>query len=204
MVRGGTGSWFGGRVVRVIAGSLGGRQFDAPKGFKTHPMSDRARGALFNMLGSLEGLRVCDAFAGSGALGFEAISRGAENVLAIESDRAAQRVHEANTRKLGLADNIKLIKASVGAWLQTNPDAQFDIILCDPPHNDLQESTVARIAACTKTGGIFILSCPSGGTLPVFPGLDLVASRTYSGLQLGFYRAVGDNKKTDDTFRKVL
>ena len=71
--------------MRVIAGRLGGRLFDSPHTRRTHPMSDKARGALFNMLGDIEGMHVLDPFAGTGALSFEAISRGAASALAIAS-----------------------------------------------------------------------------------------------------------------------
>jgi 16S rRNA (guanine(966)-N(2))-methyltransferase RsmD len=76
--------------MRIIAGTLGGRTFESPHGRRTHPMSDKVRGSLFNTLGDIDGLTILDAFAGSGALAFEAISRGAEHVLAIEIDNRAQ------------------------------------------------------------------------------------------------------------------
>ena len=72
--------------MRIIAGYLGGRQFNSPRSNRTHPMSDKARGGLFNALGDISGLTVLDAFAGSGALSFEAISRGAESVIAVDID----------------------------------------------------------------------------------------------------------------------
>jgi 16S rRNA (guanine966-N2)-methyltransferase len=174
--------------VRIIAGRLGGRQFDAPKGFKTHPMSDKARGALFNMLGDLTGLDVLDAFAGSGALSFEAISRGAKHATAIESDRGAQKVIADNINKLGLPKSVKLIQASAGAWLQTNAAAQFDIVLCDPPYNDLQLNLIKRLAERVIPGGLAVLSWPSGETAPDLAGLTQLERRQHGDLTLVFYR----------------
>lgn len=174
--------------MRVIAGRLGGRQFEAPKGFKTHPMSDRARGALFNMLGDVSGLTVLDAFAGSGALSFEAISRGARSVLAIEQDRAAQQVIDSNVRALGLESTVKLVKAKAGVWLQTNADAKFDLTLCDPPYNDLQHNLILRLAKTVKIDGIFVLSWPADQELPDLVGLELLDRRQYANLALAFYR----------------
>jgi 16S rRNA (guanine966-N2)-methyltransferase len=77
--------------MRIIAGRLGGRHFASPQGRRTHPMSDKMRGALFNALGDIDGLSVLDAFAGSGALAFEAVSRGAGHAVAIDVDKSAQR-----------------------------------------------------------------------------------------------------------------
>jgi 16S rRNA (guanine966-N2)-methyltransferase len=174
--------------VRVIAGSLGGRQFESPGSFKTHPMGDKVRGALFNILGDIEGLTVLDAFAGSGALSFEAISRGAVSAIAIDNDRAAQRIITANIRALRLGRQVKLISASANAWLQTNQDAQFDIVLCDPPYNDLQPNLVLRLAATTKREGIFVLSWPGSEDTPAIPGFIQVELRNYGDAQLAFYR----------------
>src|SRR5207247_1643471 len=121
--------------MHIIAGRLKGRSFDSPGSFKTHPMSDKARAALFNILGDVAGLTVLDAFAGSGALGFEAISRGATSALFIEQDRIAQRTIEHNQAVLGLKRQTQLIRASANAWLSTTPETpSFDLILCDPPY----------------------------------------------------------------------
>jgi 16S rRNA (guanine966-N2)-methyltransferase len=78
--------------MRVIAGFLGGRNFDSPGGHRTHPMSDKVRGAVFGVLGDIKGLSVLDAFAGSGALSIEAVSRGAKYAVAIDVDKRAHAV----------------------------------------------------------------------------------------------------------------
>lgn len=174
--------------MRIIAGKLGGRIFDSPGTFRTHPMSDKARGALFNILGDIEGLSVLDAFAGSGALSLEAISRGAASAIAIESDRQAQRVIAQNITTLGLDNQIKLIKATANAWLQTNPDAMFDIVLCDPPYNDLQISLIKRLAKAVASDGTFVLSWPGSVEPPVLNDLSQVERRSYGDAQLVFYQ----------------
>src|SRR5881392_748421 len=102
--------------MRIIAGKLKGRQFQTPHGHRTHPMSDKARGALFNVLGDIEGLTFLDAFAGSGALAFEAVSRGAKSIVAIERDRPAHSVIERNIKELGLSGQVKGVKANAGGW----------------------------------------------------------------------------------------
>lgn len=177
--------------MRVIAGSLGGRVFDSPGTHRTHPMSDRVRGALFNVLGELDGLTVLDAFAGSGALGFEAISRGADHVVCIESDRLAQQAIIRNIQSLNLTKRVSLIKATANAWLGTNPDTQFDIVLCDPPYDNLQLSLVSRLAARTSVGGILVLSVPSNSAIALSSEqFELLTTKDYGDAQLVFYRRI--------------
>jgi len=173
--------------MRVIAGMLGGRQFDSPKSFRTHPMSDKARGALFNVLGDIEGLTVLDAFAGSGAIGFEAISRGAASVVAIDNDRTAQKVIAANIQALGLHERVKLIKAGTNAWLETNPESRFDIIVCDPPYNDLQLTVLQRLAGRLTDAGVLVLSWPGGKAAPELHGLRQLERKNYGDIALVFY-----------------
>lgn len=173
--------------MRVIAGHLGGRTFDSPHTLKTHPMSDKARGALFNVLGDIEDLTVLDAFAGSGALAIEAVSRGASSAVVIDRDRTAQQTLTANMHALGLHKQIHVIHASANAWLQTNPDAVFDIVLCDPPYNDLQLSLVSLLAAHVKPAGLLVLSWPRSEQFPKLDKLELVEFKHYGDMGLAFY-----------------
>lgn len=174
--------------MRIIAGQLKGHTFDSPGSFKTHPMSDKVRGALFNVLGDITDLTVLDAFAGSGALAFEAVSRGAHSVVAIDSDREAQKVITSNIKKLGLEERVKLIKASANAWLQTNPTATFDLVICDPPYDNLQPNLLARLAQRTDEDGLFILSWPGDKDPPEIEGVRQIEYRTYGDASLVFYR----------------
>jgi 16S rRNA (guanine966-N2)-methyltransferase len=177
--------------MRIIAGTLGGRIFNSPGTHKTHPMSDRVRGALFNVLGDLDGLSVLDAFAGSGALGFEAASHGAKQVIMIDSDRLAQKIIEENVISLGVRSKVKLIKASAGAWLTTNPNAMFDVVLCDPPYDNLQQNLLVRIAERIRPDGVCVLSLPPNHTvgLPA-PTFELQAVKSYGDATLVFYRRI--------------
>lgn len=167
---------------------MGGRQFASPGTNKTHPMSDKVRGALFNVLGDIEGLTVLDAFAGSGALGFEAISRGAAQAVVIDSDKTAGQTIAANIQGLGLADKAKLIKSSANAWLTTSPGEQFDLVFCDPPYNNLQPALVQRLAERVKPGGLLVLSWPGNQELPMLGQLEQISGRSYGDIQLAFYR----------------
>jgi len=177
--------------MRVIAGRLGGRLFDSPHTHRTHPMSDKGRGALFNILGDIEGLHVLDPFAGTGALSFEAISRGAASALAFETDRSAQHTIEQNIKNLQLGHEVKLIKAPANTWLQmpVNHDAQFDLVLCDPPHDNLQPNLLLRLSKAVIPGGILALSWPGSQEPPTFPYFDQIEQRSYGDMQLIFYRS---------------
>ena len=177
--------------MRIIAGKLGGRVYETPGTHKTHPMSDKVKGALFNVLGDLDGLTVLDAFAGSGALGFEAISRGAAHVTLIDSDRVAQKTMEQNIKSLGLSGETKLIKASANAWLSTNESALFDIVLCDPPYASVQVSLLKRLANTVGNQGIAVFSLPPRTALELSPEeFVLEASKDYGDARLVFYRRI--------------
>lgn len=121
--------------MRIIAGEWRGRKLVAPKGEATRPTADRTRETLFSMLssrlGSFQSLSVLDLFAGSGALGLEALSRGAERATLVENDRAALDAIRANVKTLG-AQNVAITASSV---LSLGPaNTQFDLILLDPPY----------------------------------------------------------------------
>jgi 16S rRNA (guanine966-N2)-methyltransferase len=174
--------------MRVVAGELGGRFFMAPDSTATHPMGERVRGALFNSLGDVSGKTVLDAFAGSGAIAYEAVSRGATSVVAIERDKRAQRLIADNIESLDLGERIKLIKASCAAWDETNPDAQFDLVICDPPYHDLQLSTVSKLIRHVKQNGLMVLSYPGRESVPTVNGVVVVDNKSYGDAALAYYR----------------
>jgi len=174
--------------MRVIAGRLGGRQFDSPHGHRTHPMSDKVRGGLFNVLGDIEGLIVLDAFAGSGALSFEAISRGAASALAIDADKRAHMVITKNIVDLGLAEEVKAVRAFTNAWSTRHQDQKFDIILADPPYDELPFRDLKILPRHLKEGGIIALSWPGKDDPYFLPGFDEVNIKNYGDAQLVFYR----------------
>jgi 16S rRNA (guanine966-N2)-methyltransferase len=123
--------------VRVIAGSLGGRRLKAPPGRTTRPTSDRVKEALFAMLGPLEGERVLDLFAGSGALGIEALSRGAQGAVFVERDTRAARVLAENLALLGLAGERAEIRRreAIAALSEARERKEtYDLLLIDPPY----------------------------------------------------------------------
>ncbi|HSX37025.1 MAG TPA: 16S rRNA (guanine(966)-N(2))-methyltransferase RsmD [Patescibacteria group bacterium] len=176
--------------MRIIAGTLGGRIFSSPPSHRTHPMSDKMRGAIFNSLGDIEGLSVLDAFAGSGALGFEAISRGAKYATAIEVDKAAAETIKKNAASLGISGSIKAIRASLSSWLETSPQEQlFDIVLADPPYDDVRPALLAQLSEKAKPGGTILFSLPPKAIVELPPSVyRLLSAKNYGDSQLVFYR----------------
>lgn len=174
--------------MRVIAGKLGGRFFDSPDTTTTHPMGERIKGSLFNMLGDLDGQTVLEPFAGSGALSFEALSRGAASALLLERDKRAQQAIADNITTLGLTKKATLVKANCRSWSDTNLDAQFDLLLVDPPYHDMQLSTVALLIRHLKPKGLMVLSYQGRGPAPTVNGVVVVRTRLYGDAALAFYR----------------
>ncbi|MEO5690836.1 MAG: 16S rRNA (guanine(966)-N(2))-methyltransferase RsmD [Candidatus Saccharimonadales bacterium] len=174
--------------LRIISGTFGGRIIATSPSNKTHPMGDRIRGALFNMLGDITDLRVLDAFAGNGSLGLECMSRGAREAVFVERDRQAQNVILENIATLGIDQETKLIKASVASWSESSPAEKFDLIFADPPYNDLQLSTVKRLVGHMQPKGLMILSYPGRESAPTVNGVVVVDKRSYGDAALAFYR----------------
>jgi len=140
--------------MRIIAGDWRGRPLVAPKGTETRPTADRTREALFSMLtsrlGTFEGLRVADLFAGSGALGLEALSRGAAHCSFVEQDGAALDALRANIAKLGAAPRSEVRAQSVLALpVASTP---YDLLLLDPPYRT--GAAVVALERCLRLGWI--------------------------------------------------
>jgi 16S rRNA (guanine(966)-N(2))-methyltransferase RsmD len=128
--------------MRVIAGDLGGRRLQAPRGSSTRPTSDRVREALFAMLGELGGARVLDLFAGSGALGIEALSRGAEQAVFVERDEPALRALAANLEALELGKaraQVRRAEARAALRIARRRKETYDLIFIDPPYSQARD-----------------------------------------------------------------
>lgn len=175
--------------IRVIGGIYGGRKLDAPNTTRTHPMSERVRNALFNSIGdTIVDAKVLDAFAGSGAVGFEALSRGASHVTFVERDKVAQNVLKNNIEILGVESTTDIIRAPVSSWLETYNGDGFDLIFADPPYHDPQFSTITRLFKLLKKNGLMVLSHPGRGEEPTKLGVVVVDNRRYGNAFLTFYR----------------
>jgi 16S rRNA (guanine966-N2)-methyltransferase len=177
--------------VRIIAGQFRGRPLQAPPGSATRPTADRVREALFSMLtsrlGSFEDLRVADLYAGSGALGFEALSRGAAAITFVETDPKAQAAIKANVAKLGVGDQVRVLGGSALALGRSEP---FDLILADPPYASGSGSAVVKAVADAdwlSPGGW--LSVETERRDPVDPGdLSIEADRQFGKARITLLR----------------
>jgi 16S rRNA (guanine966-N2)-methyltransferase len=162
---------------------------NAPDGRLTHPMSSRVRGSLFNIVNDeLIGADVLDAFAGTGSLGLEALSRGANHATFIERDRLANKILVENITTLGAGNFSTIFQIGAKTWIDKNQDKSFDIIFADPPYNDLQLSTVFSLMGLLKPNGLMVLSYPGRGELPSVQGVVVVDNRSYGTAALTFYR----------------
>jgi 16S rRNA (guanine966-N2)-methyltransferase len=134
--------------MRVIAGTLRRRTLEAPAGMATRPTSDRLRETVFNVLAPrIEGARFLDLYAGSGAVGIEAVSRGAQNVIMVERAAPALKILRGNLEKLGLRSGVRVEAVSVTAFLKKlRPESTafvFDIVFLDPPYDAQDEYALA-------------------------------------------------------------
>ncbi len=177
--------------MRVIAGKLGGRQFAAPKGHRTHPMSEKVRGGLFSALGDLSDLTLFDPFSGSGALAIEAISRGAKEVLALELDQNSFKTILANAKELGLTDKVKVMRKDAKSWSRQLKSTQFDVVLCDPPYDDVRYTLLIQLAQHTLPNGLLVYSLPPNHDFRLpSETYKLLSTKSYGDAQLVFYRRI--------------
>jgi 16S rRNA (guanine966-N2)-methyltransferase len=170
--------------MRIIAGSRKGHRIAAPKGEKTRPTSDFVRETAFNLIGPVEGASVLELFAGSGALGLEALSRGAARAVFVDSDRDACRTINANLDKLRLQatvlcqDTVRAVAADRGT---------YDLILCDPPYDDDRRDALApHLARLLAPDGVLVYQTDAR-TEPEIEGLQVRTSRKYGSARLTLF-----------------
>jgi 16S rRNA (guanine966-N2)-methyltransferase len=166
--------------MRVIAGQHGGRRLVAPRGAQTRPTADRVREALFSTLGDLEGLRVLDLFAGSGALGIEALSRGAAQADFVDSAATAVRAVRDNLAALGLEAEVH--RADARAFLRSarKRGREYDLVLIDPPYRRasvLAKDLAAALPPVLAPGAR--VAAESDRRAPLDLGLQPVDERRY-------------------------
>jgi 16S rRNA (guanine966-N2)-methyltransferase len=166
--------------MRVVAGELGGRRLVAPAGTSTRPTTDRVREAIFNSLGSaglIEGALVVDLYAGSGAIGIEALSRGADRCVFVERDRSALHALDENLDTLGLHERSKVLSADA---LSVVASLDADIVFADPPYDfDAWPELLARVSAP-------LLIAESGAAIDAPAGWSVIREKKYGRTRVTF------------------
>ncbi|HZU21129.1 MAG TPA: 16S rRNA (guanine(966)-N(2))-methyltransferase RsmD [Gaiellaceae bacterium] len=170
--------------MRIIAGTHRGHRIAAPKGRDTRPTSDRVRENAFNLIGPVDDAAVLDLFAGSGALGLEALSRGAASATFVEADRDACRVIDANLDKLGLEATV-LCQDVLRAVEQEH--GRYDLVLCDPPYDFDADRLAPRLAKLLEDDGLLVWESASRRPPPDVPGLAVRTTRTYGSARLTLF-----------------
>jgi 16S rRNA (guanine966-N2)-methyltransferase len=171
--------------LRVVAGEFKGRRLAAPRGARTRPTADRVREALFSMLGDVAGARVLDLYAGSGALGIEALSRGAASALFVERDPAAVAVIERNLAPLEV--DATVARADAVRWL-ARAEGPFDLVFCDPPYDSasrLAGPLAERLPGLTADDARIVTESDKRNPLELpFP---LIVERTYGDTRIAIH-----------------
>ncbi|MCR6690467.1 16S rRNA (guanine(966)-N(2))-methyltransferase RsmD [Cellulomonas sp.] len=179
-------------MTRIVAGSVGGRVLAVPRA-GTRPTSERVREALFSRLehlGAVDGARVLDLFAGSGALGLEAASRGASAVTLVEAARSAADVCRRNVAALGLAGVVVVAAERAERFVERPVSASWDLVLVDPPY-DLAEADLAAVLAgltgALASGAVVVVERSTRAPEPAWPaGLRRFDSRAYGETAVWF------------------
>jgi len=181
--------------IRIGAGSLRGRKIEVPER-GVRPTSDRTRQAIFNVLGpgAVTGARVLDLYAGTGALGIEALSRGALEARFVEGSRPVARALRENLARLGLQDRAAVLESDLarGVW-PPGAEGAFDLVFLDPPYaGDAGTRWLTLLGArpWPERGGLVVYERKKGDAAPEPPGLTISVERTYSETTVTFYRAL--------------
>ena len=184
--------------MRVIAGNHRGRRLRAPRGAATRPTSDRVREAIFSIIGDCTDLRVLDLFAGSGAMGIEALSRGARSVTFVEGAPEAAACIRANLATLALTESARVVVRdwSVAISQEAKRGAIYDLCLIDPPYSVVEgvSSTIAgALAPVLAEYATVILEGPAQGPVPTMDGIRVIdrSDRSYGSTRVSILRVRG-------------
>jgi 16S rRNA (guanine966-N2)-methyltransferase len=175
--------------MRIVAGRHKGRRLRAPAGEGTRPTADKVREALFSILGAVDGLDVLDLYAGSGAVGLEALSRGAASATFVESARPAVAAIRANLEAAG--EEAEVVSSEVAPWLRSAAERgrAFDLVFCDPPYDAAAEiaQTLTELLPRVAAPQALIVT-ESSKRNPLTLDLSLTDERTYGDTRIAIYR----------------
>lgn len=196
--------------MRITGGTLRSRALKAPRGTTTRPTSDRVREAVFSMLAS-DGVfedggavRVLDLYAGSGALAFEALSRGASEAVLVEEGREAISVLRENARALGLERAVRVVPGRVERALEKlgTLEERFDLVLCDPPYADVRAPAFAGVmdgaSALLAEGGVLVLEHDASDEPPTAARLELDRTRRHGDTAVSLFRLRPNSGASED------
>ena len=179
--------------MRITGGEFCGRPIKVPAGDKVRPTQDRVRSALFSMLAALvPGARMLDLFAGSGAVGLEAVSRGATEAVWVEADRRHVAILKGNVQSVGAAGRV--VGDDCLRWLRHAVGESFDLVFADPPYDWALEHGFAEIAELLRTrqllgaGGILVVEQPTELAAAAMAGFEMLRDRAYGHTRLVMYR----------------
>src|SRR5438445_6069952 len=178
--------------MRIIAGSRKGHTIHAPRGRDTRPTSDRVRENVFNILGPIDGATVLDLYAGSGAMGLEALSRGADRVVFVEVDGDAVRSIEGNLDKLKLSGTVLRRDAIAALAQEAGAGRKYDLVLVDPPYDmylDLQPQLACYLPAVLAADGLLVVETDAR-VMPELP-LPQRTSRKYGHARVTVFEVEG-------------
>ncbi|MGH7283388.1 MAG: 16S rRNA (guanine(966)-N(2))-methyltransferase RsmD [Polyangiaceae bacterium] len=182
--------------MRITAGAFRSRPIRAPKGDRTRPTSDRVREALFSMLEAdrpVAGARVLDLYSGTGALAFEALSRGAAHATLVEKDRAALAAIAENVKTLDVEKVTRVLATDVERCASRLPKEGFDLIFADPPYRDVPSGALVRSLgpifrkSLMRQNARFVLELASRDEVPELAALALVKRRTYGDTEIAIF-----------------
>ncbi len=183
--------------MRIVGGTFRGRTIRAPDSAATRPTSDRVRESIFNILAHgisehvLDGARVMDVFAGSGALGFEALSRGAKFCQFVEEGAAARAAIRQNADDLGVIGQCKIWRRDATRLGLCAPQSPFDLVFCDPPYGKgLGTLALASLIAgdWLNKDAVVVVEESVGTQLEVHPGLSVIDQRNYGDTSITIFR----------------
>lgn len=172
--------------MRIISGLFKSRIIKDTKSRGTHPMSEKIRGALFNSIGDISGLTFLDAFAGTGAVGIEALSRGASHVNAVEINADSFETLKENRDLVTTADKMQVHRANIKTWLK-NQDKYFDVVVADPPYDAVSMNALEVVADYVSVGGLLVVSLPQAEHIK-FKSYKKLDEKRYGNAKLVFYR----------------
>lgn len=174
--------------MQIISGKYKHKKFSSPNDSKTHPMGSREKLALFNSLaGKIQGKTVLDAFAGTGALGLEALSHGAKFAVFIEKDPKIAKILEKNLENVLKTEKEELTKLVITGVEDFCPTEKFDLIFADPPYEFYSEALLRPLVGFLSQTGLLCLSIPKSAQIPDFEGfagLKLLSRKNYAGAQI--------------------